>query len=428
MSGFKLRLPPTLVRTALAGHSTLGLGIAALLYIIALTGTVAMLAPELDRLQMHGKPVAGPVAPTLVARTIETLAAEQHWARVTVEYPLPTLPYIVVTAKGDAAAEPERFAVTPGSGELVPLTEPWSDFLIDLHERLTIPGMFGLIIVGILGIAMLALTLGGLLAHPRLFRDAFQFRAGAAPRQRQADLHNRLSVWPLPFHAMIAFTGALLALSLPIATVTGMLAYRTPPATIGTAVLGPSAGKDRTTAPLPPITATLKNIDANAIQRVIVMSPGTAGQMMRVDIRKDRHLLYGDRLFFDGEGAALNAGGMLDRSASLQAFNAMFALHFGTFGGLPVRLIYVVLGLMLCTVIVSGVRIWLVRRRTRGTPSPRLERLWTGWVWGSGIALGASFFGDSFGLSAGWMFLLTLGIALLGFVVPIRRFSSATSS
>ena len=48
--------------------------------------------------------------------------------------------------------------------------------------------------------------------HPRVLRDAFHLRLGGSRRLQEADLHNRLGIWALPFHFTLALTGALCAL------------------------------------------------------------------------------------------------------------------------------------------------------------------------------------------------------------------------
>jgi uncharacterized iron-regulated membrane protein len=413
------RLPPSLVRVAMAGHSALGLTVSALLFLVALTGTVAMLIPELDRLQEWNAPVVEEVAPPLAARAVAGLPGETtRWRRITLEYPTEALPRLVLSAV-PAKGEPQRF-VADISGRLESRPEPWSGFLVELHERLSLPGMTGLIVVGLLGVAMLALTMGGLLAHPRLFRDAFLFRSKALERVRQADLHNRLSVWPLPFHVTIAFTGAALGLSLPIATLVGKVAWHQQPASVGTALLGPSAaapaGIRTAVADLPAILNRIGNRPSRHIQRVILDRPGTAGQMVRVDVYRPGRLAYGDRLFFRGNGAPINPGGMLDVRPGLPFLNSLFALHFGTFGGTLLRIVYVLLGSALCVVIASGVRIWMARSRLGGRAMPWLEKIWRGWIWGSPLALLLSYGGASIGLPAMTSFLAVLA-AILVFVV-----------
>ena len=57
------------------------------------------------------------------------------------------------------------------------------------------------------------LALTGVLAHPRIVRDAFRLRWRQGPHIARVDWHNRLGVWTLPFAIAIALTGAVLGLS-----------------------------------------------------------------------------------------------------------------------------------------------------------------------------------------------------------------------
>lgn len=82
--------------------------------------------------------------------------------------------------------------------------------------------------------------------------------------------------------------------------------------------------------------------------------------------------------------------GLSDDGLGKQIFASSYPLHFGSFGGLPVKIAYGLLGVALCVVTSSGVTIWLTRRRDRGRPAPRLERAWAAMVWGSTATLALS--------------------------------------
>src|SRR5690606_39726277 len=73
-----------------------------------------------------------------------------------------------------------------------------------------------------------------------------------------------------------------------------------------------------------------------------------------------------------------------------QAAASIYSLHFGDFGGLPVKIAYIVFGLGLTVVSATGVYIWLGKRRRRGYSEPRLLGAWHGVVWGAPAALAAT--------------------------------------
>ncbi|HZJ11781.1 MAG TPA: PepSY-associated TM helix domain-containing protein [Methyloceanibacter sp.] len=134
---------------------------------------------------------------------------------------------------------------------------PWSEFLARLHINLHIPPTYGLFIVGLTGVALLSSLISGLLSHPRIFRDAFSFRIGGSRRLQDADLHNRLGVWGLPFHIAVSLTGALLGLSVLIIGVLALAAYGGDSEKAFGELIGPQAGEDHTPASLPDLGAMI---------------------------------------------------------------------------------------------------------------------------------------------------------------------------
>ena len=74
----------------------------------------------------------------------------------------------------------------------------------------------------------------------------------------------------------------------------------------------------------------------------------------------------------------------------MKVLASMTPLHFGWFGGWPVKVAYFLLGLGLTSVTSSGVAIWLARRRDKGRPAPRWERVWIAFVWSQPVAYAAS--------------------------------------
>lgn len=61
----------------------------------------------------------------------------------------------------------------------------------------------------------------------------------------------------------------------------------------------------------------------------------------------------------------------------------MYRLHFGHFGGWWTKVIYLLLGLALTIISVSGINIWLAKRKYKDA----INHVWTGFVWGAPIAL-----------------------------------------
>ncbi|MEL7232429.1 MAG: hypothetical protein AAGJ85_07960, partial [Pseudomonadota bacterium] len=88
-------------------------------------------------------------------------------------------------------------------------------------------------------------------------------------------------------------------------------------------------------------------------------------------------------------------------------------------GGLPVKLAYLVFGAALSLIIASGLRIYFARKRDRGEALPRLEALWEAVVWGTPAILSLTLIMAFLGAEA-WLvpvfWIGLLAIMLISFI------------
>ncbi|WP_445223488.1 PepSY domain-containing protein [Catalinimonas locisalis] len=64
------------------------------------------------------------------------------------------------------------------------------------------------------------------------------------------------------------------------------------------------------------------------------------------------------------------------------ASGILYRLHFGDFGGVGLRMVYFILGIVSCFVILSGVLIWLVARDKKNVEEKKRKfNDWLGWVY-----------------------------------------------
>ena len=381
------KVPPNLVRTVLSGHSALGLVVGGLAYLLSLTGVLAVFMSDFERWEQPDVPEFTAMTPGALDRLYgEVMAA----ANAPVERIFITLPTADAPRSAVYAGEQAWFATADGAlwGGIA---HEWTHFLEHLHYYLSLPHTFGIIVVGLVGAAMVGLILSGLAAHPRIFRDAFALRWTSSPRLSQADLHNRLSVWGAPFHLAVSLTGAYFGLIGVLLLLAGAAA----PGEARDSLLAPLFGAppvaDAAAAPPPRLDAAVAQIaalePAATPSYLSIEAPGTRGQVVDVSADIPGQLIYAETWRFDSAARLQSKLGAADGGLGQQAAWAMYPLHFGSFGGLPIRLAYGALGLALCVVVASGVNIWLVRRRAQGRPAPRAERLWIATVWGPGLAL-----------------------------------------
>jgi uncharacterized iron-regulated membrane protein len=385
-------LSPGTVRSVLSGHGILGLIFAAIIYLVCLTGTLVVFVHDLERWEQPGAPVVAALGQAQIARAIDTArSAASGDATLYVTLPSADEPGATMTAFKPGF---DRDWAIGEKGELVARTAPFSEFLLKLHIALHLPRTWGEFLVGLTGVALLSSLVSGILAHPRILKDAFHLRLGGSRRLQEADIHNRLGIWALPFHVAIALTGALLGLSTIIVGVLALLLYRGDTAKVYSLFVEQAPVVNASTMPLPPISLLLAEASRRAPEaqphQIIVERAGRADARITIVSTRPALLVPQDTTIFDATGTVIKDQHPRDLAAGTRILGGIGQLHFGWFGGLPVRIVYGLLGLALCLVTSSGVTIWLTRRRDRGRAVPHWERLWAGVVWGQPVAITAT--------------------------------------
>jgi uncharacterized iron-regulated membrane protein len=384
-----MRFTPSaaLVRKSLSGHSWIGLMVGALMYLVCLSGTLAVFYPEIERWE---QPYADEFS-TFDSRAVDEAFNEflTSGAAITphmyLVLPTDTVPRMRI------ATENESWFLDADGSIAQPERNDWTEMLLDLHLYLHLPSSWGMILVSALGAMLCALILSGLMAHPRIFKDAFDFRTRGSRHLEQADIHNRLSVWGVPFHLMIAITGAYFGLALPILAVFADANYGGDRDAVIASVFGeePELHQDKGLLAIGSALQQMATIAPEADPFLITAHDvGEPNQFFSVSATHPGRMIYSEDYLFDASGNFLRTNGFSDGEPGKQAVYSIYRLHFGHFGGLPVKVAYILLGLALTVVSVTGVNVWLARRRTRNY----LNDLWTGIVWGTPLALVVSAF------------------------------------
>lgn len=390
------RFAPSTVFTkaVLASHTWLGLIFGALIYMVCVSGTLSVLLDEFKLWEAPQAPRVEKASPELLARVAEAvypLAKAQgldHDLFITA--PTPELPWLRAFAFGPHdGPEPQRHEdwMADADGKLHKTIEaPWSEFLRNHHYTLHLPAPWGAYAVGAIGTLLLASLVSGVLAHRRILRDAFRLRWGGSRRLSNADLHNRIGVWALPFHLIVSLTGSLLGLAGLIIGLLAFVAYGGDQDKAISALLGPQPSGDHAPAPMPDIGPMMRQILAQTPgaepTSVIYRDIGMAGQVVSITTAEPRHLARNEGWTFDGNGKLLAKAGFTDGTVGMRIYGMITPLHFGTYGGIGLKLIYAALGAGLCVVAAAGISMWLARQRERGRPAPRTEKIWAAFVWG----------------------------------------------
>lgn len=402
-------LPSWLVKVSLDSHSIVGITVGVLMYIVCLTGTLLVFSEVWERFEQPHIPEFNQVESGAYNHALNGFMARVEEPEKSIYLVLPTeqLPRMHVS-------DGDHEWWTDSSGNL--LDEPvegWMQFVSALHVYLHLPESFGLIVVSALGAALIALIISGVLSHPRILKDAFIFRQGSNKRIEQADLHNRLSVWGLPFHSMIAVTGAFFGLVGLVVVLGATVFYDGDRTALMDDIYGADPIVNR-----PVQTVNFENALLDLNQRAPEASPiymvlhdaGTEKQLVEIAATKPGRLSYSEIYRYHADGTFINEQGLTSGKAARQIAYSVYRLHFGWFGGWSVRWLYVILGMSLTVISVSGVNIWLHKRGKDDS----VDRLWVATVWGFPVALAAAMAASVLlGISAGLSCLIVMVCACI---------------
>lgn len=399
----KQLLSASLVKKSLVSHSWLGLCVGALMYLVCLSGTLAVFHHEWERWEQPKIEEGVTLAPESLQQAYAEAAqriGETH--DIVIGLPVGDSPRTTISADGQG-----WFVNADGSlGESV--NHGWAELMTDLHLYLHLPHNWGIIVVSILGAMLCGLIISGFLAHPGIFRDAFSLRGNGA-RMEQVDIHNRLSVWGTPFHLMIAITGAFFGLAQFMGLLVAMAFYDGNTEAMLEELYGghPHVEQSASVAQVSKALAQMPEIAPEAKPFYITVEhPGEDDQFILVGAEHPGRLIYAEQYRFSSDGERIDHVGFSDGPVGQQFIFSVYRLHFGNFGGLATKILFLIGGLALTVVSVTGINIWLHKRKHRDA----INNLWAGLVWGTPLALAVMAVVDLYvgAASVGLYWLLTV--------------------
>ena len=404
----KINLKKIIVKKMFDAHSSVGLAVGAIMYLICLTGSLAVFYPEFERWEQPNVAEYNEFSSSSVSQ-----AYQEYLSKV--EVPEKSVYVVLPTAEVPRAhlsdGEQEWWLNQDGTlGESI--RKPWTEMLQELHVQLHLPKTLGLVIVSFFGIMLTHLVISGVLTHSRIFKDAFTLNWGGTGQKQQIDLHNRLSVWGLPFHAMIAITGAFFGLVSILVIIAASAFYDNDREALIADIYGeepiithaPALNVERSFANM-----AIADKQATPIY-IVVQNIGSEKQFIEIAATLPQRLIYSEIYQFHADGEYIGQQGMANGPIGRQAVYSVYRLHFGHFGNVAVKLVYLILGLALTYISVSGINIWLNKRGR----VDNVNYLWCGFVYGTPLALSASLMASIYlSISAYWSFWLTLIFCLV---------------
>jgi len=384
-------------------HSWAGVLTGLILFVVCFSGTAALF---FDELAAWERPEARGAAPELTAIDVDTSVRDAlaEWggdvpSPVFVFLPTPHRANLEVARQRttpDGKIRLERLAFDATTGErLGRIYDGAGRFLRNLHTDLHIPRPFGRYLVGVTGIIMMLMIVSGVIIHRRILRNLLTFRPERSTRVVWTDAHNVLGTWGLPFHAMIAFTGALLGLAGLFLTVIALVLFQGDRDQAEATVLGPAPQASGTPARMAELDAIIADAAARSSGEgrpvhIEIRHWGDSGARARVRMEGYPSLDWMWEHRYDLASGQFRETWSLGDHPGGRVYTAITPLHYGTYGGIALKGLYLMLGLAASVTIASGLRVWILRRRVlHHRPYETLSAVLSGLTGGMGLATAA---------------------------------------
>ena len=250
------------------------------------------------------------------------------------------------------------------------------DFFYRFHFQFHyMPVVWGRWIAGVAAMFMLVAIVSGVITHKKIFTDFFTFRWGKGQRS-WLDAHNALSVFGLPFHAMITYSGlvTLMALYMPWGELAGIKtpAERQQLAAELSAFIQPGKPSGEK-VPLAPVADMVRQAQErwgrDNVGRVTATHPGDAAARVAV-ARGEAGRVSMSPQYMEFEGStgrllAVHEG----VGAAAETRGVLYALHLGRFSDTVTRWLYFLVSLAGTAMVGTGLVMWTVKRRPK-LPDP----------------------------------------------------------
>lgn len=417
-------------------HTWTGILSSIVLFIAFYAGALAIFKPEIAMWTQAGQSLpAGRADIDALAAAFDRQAPGAGQVVLALPHAADPAARIYYTAQGE-----HRLAYLDGEGKLRHMDAVAAgadlrsgptvgDFVDDLHRTGGLPTdpHTAEPVIGIISLLYAVALISGVVALlPSLVKDLFLLRISHNVKRMWLDAHNMLGITSLPFHLVMALTAAVFGLHGWIYSAQSHLIYPPGQDPYAADLAAPPDGPSEARQALPPseLLARLRQEAPGFRPHALMYRIGDAGVKeagVRVAGTDDRYFLRDGRAGYaliDQYTGELGATTYLPgrQTATAATLSSFFALHFGNFGGLPVRILYVVLGMLGALVFYSGNLLWIearLKKRRPGQP-PAVQPRHVRWL--ASLTVGACLgcvAGLSASLSAGrWLALAADGQAM----------------
>ncbi|UXX78664.1 PepSY domain-containing protein [Reichenbachiella carrageenanivorans] len=290
------------------------------------------------------------------------------------------LPNVITVIMADSIDAPPDNAnlvsMDDRSGEVLAqpkFNEGFMYIMFKLHVDL-FAGIPGKLFLGFMGLLFVVAIISGLMLYSPIMRK-YNFgmvRTEKSPRIKWLDLHNVLGVVTVAWALVVGLTGVI---------------NTTSDIVLGMWQQGQLAEMIAPYKDAKPLTGEYSSLDT-AVDVALAAAPGMSTSIVAfpgtVFTSKHHYAVFvkgqtplTERLVKPALIDAKN-GELTDMRAMPWYINAIFIsqpLHFGDYGGLPLKILWTIFDLITIVVLISGLYLWVVRRKAQSAQITRLEEL-----------------------------------------------------
>jgi uncharacterized iron-regulated membrane protein len=352
-------------------HTWTSLICTAFLLLLCITGLPLVFKDEIDDWiypQSVLERSAETTAPGAIDRSIQAAQAKYPNERIQVFFWHPTNPHVIVVVLApemrSATPKAHGVAVDTDTGRIVDEPKPrrgLTFYLLKLHTDLFL-NLPGKLFLGAMGLLMLASLVSGAVLYGPFARNT-EFGAVRVDRTHAVkwlDLHNALGIVTLIWCLVVAATGAFNTLAAPMFD---LWRSQELPAIIADYKGMPPPDR---LAPVDPVVelAREKSPGMKIVSVVYPYSKYTTEQHFLVWTKGNTPLT--SQLFapvmIDARTGEFS--GVLRLPFYIKALELARPLHFGNYGGTPLKIIWAAFDIVAIVILISGLYLW-VRRRIR---------------------------------------------------------------
>lgn len=376
-------LKPRLHNIMFHTHTVAGIVISFALFIVFYAGAFSLFRDELYQWENHQarQLEIKKVDSDEILRQVETQYPNlKKEGKTTIVYNSENQPYIQFYADletDDKRNNRIRALINPETWEITDNFNPKTsvgETLYHLHYFKQIPEV-GIWLSGFVALFFLFAIITGVLIHwKNMVRKFYAFSIKKKIRNIWTDAHTMLSIIGLPFQIIYAVTGCLLGLSTLLLAPSVVLMFNgsTVPIYENIQPIVNVIPNDKAEpAKMKSVTAIYNELQAefpeHHVINAIIKHYGYDDAVIafRVDdgkgIINDGNLLYN---LVTGERIAEILPN--DKSYTQTVYNLMTKLHFATYGGILLKILYFILAMLTCFSLISGILIWKTSREKKG--------------------------------------------------------------